>query len=127
MNFRGRSYKAYFTNDIPITIGPWKFNGLPGLIVYIEDEQGIYTWELTSIKENVDFHNKVHKFSEFKKKNENLSYQSYDKVQIEALIEKLKVLKARSGQRKYKTVRSISTEQWLEPSNEFRSQTNFSM
>jgi GLPGLI family protein len=36
---RGRNYTAWFAVDIPITIGPWKFNGLPGLIVSIEDDK----------------------------------------------------------------------------------------
>ncbi len=38
-NFRGRNYIAWFTYTIPTTFGPWKFNGLPGLILKIYDEQ----------------------------------------------------------------------------------------
>ena len=36
-HFRGRDYIAWFTTDIPIVAGPWKFNGLPGLVIDIED------------------------------------------------------------------------------------------
>ena len=38
--FRGRRYIAYYTPEIPTNIGPWKFHGLPGLIlkVYSEDK-----------------------------------------------------------------------------------------
>lgn len=36
LNYRGREYFAYFTSDIPIQNGPFKFHGLPGLILYIE-------------------------------------------------------------------------------------------
>ncbi|MFD2551858.1 GLPGLI family protein [Bizionia sediminis] len=37
-NFRGRLYNAWFTYGIPLSYGPWKFHGLPGLILEIKDE-----------------------------------------------------------------------------------------
>jgi GLPGLI family protein len=36
-DFRGRRYIAWYAPDIPISEGPWKFNGLPGLILKVED------------------------------------------------------------------------------------------
>lgn len=38
-NFRGRKFTAYFAEDIPISSGPWKLQGLPGLILEAFDEE----------------------------------------------------------------------------------------
>lgn len=47
--FRGRSYTAWFTPDIPISDGPYKFRGLPGLILMIYDSQGFHKFEMVGI------------------------------------------------------------------------------
>jgi GLPGLI family protein len=44
--FGGRKYFAWFTRQIPISNGPYKFGGLPGLIVSIGDATNSYTFEL---------------------------------------------------------------------------------
>jgi len=38
-HFRGRDYKAWFYPVISLPYGPWKFGGLPGLIVEIQDSK----------------------------------------------------------------------------------------
>lgn len=56
-DFAGRHWIAWFSTDIPIQDGPYKFNGLPGLIVKIEDKTGSHKMELKGIKNitgNVD-------------------------------------------------------------------------
>ncbi|HAG15952.1 MAG TPA: hypothetical protein DCG69_05430 [Bacteroidales bacterium] len=46
--YAGRKYEAWFTSEIPISEGPYKFNGLPGLIVKIKDTRNHYSFELIS-------------------------------------------------------------------------------
>ncbi|WP_294333958.1 GLPGLI family protein [uncultured Chryseobacterium sp.] len=45
-DFGGRKWIAWFTTEIPFPDGPYKFYGLPGLIVKIGDHAGNYSWEL---------------------------------------------------------------------------------
>ena len=49
-DFAGRHWIAWFSTDIPIQDGPYKFQGLPGLIVKIEDKTGSHKMELKGIK-----------------------------------------------------------------------------
>jgi GLPGLI family protein len=37
--YRGRNYTAWYSSEIPIPEGPYKFKGLPGLILEIEDDR----------------------------------------------------------------------------------------
>jgi GLPGLI family protein len=50
--FRGRDYVAWFTHEIPINEGPWKFNGLPGLIIKVYDTKNHYDFELYSVNKD---------------------------------------------------------------------------
>ncbi|GAP73341.1 GLPGLI family protein [Candidatus Symbiothrix dinenymphae] len=49
-SFRGRNYIAWFCTDIPINNGPWKFGGLPGLILKVYDERNDYDFECINIE-----------------------------------------------------------------------------
>lgn len=50
--FRGRSYTAFYTEKIPIPDGPWKFGGLPGLILEIYSHDGICKWKAIEYIQN---------------------------------------------------------------------------
>lgn len=45
-DFGGRKWTAWFTTDLPYQDGPYKFNGLPGLVVKAEDSTGDYSFDL---------------------------------------------------------------------------------
>lgn len=57
-NFRGRVYEAWFSYAIPVSCGPWKLCGLPGLILKAQDSKGHYTFEISGlekVKEEIQF------------------------------------------------------------------------
>lgn len=49
--FRGRMWHAWYTLDIPSSEGPWKLNGLPGLILYAYDSKGQFYFDCICLKE----------------------------------------------------------------------------
>lgn len=49
--FRGRTWSIWYTLEIPVNIGPWKFKGLPGLIVWAEDSESDYIFECQGISQ----------------------------------------------------------------------------
>lgn len=49
--FRGRTYEAWFTHQIPVREGPYKFDGLPGLILEISDSQKHYEYTCIGIQQ----------------------------------------------------------------------------
>ena len=49
--FRGRNYTAWFAPEIPSNNGPWKFGGLPGLILKISDDKRNFIFECSGIQQ----------------------------------------------------------------------------
>lgn len=52
--FRGREWTVFYTEEIPLSDGPWKLYGLPGLIMKASDEKGHYSFECIGIKSKAD-------------------------------------------------------------------------
>lgn len=46
VSFKGRNWIAWYSPDIPLPYGPYKFSGLPGLIIKITDDKGYFDFEL---------------------------------------------------------------------------------
>ena len=49
-DFAGRKWIAWFSTEIPIQDGPYKFHGLPGLIVALNDFSNTYVFRLVDLK-----------------------------------------------------------------------------
>ena len=86
--YAGRNYIAWFTNQIPISEGPYKFNGLSGLIVQIEDTKGYYKFALTSFEKNTNKKQRIEtqdiKYKVVSRKKffemEKIYYKNFEKI-----------------------------------------------
>lgn len=86
--FGGRKWIAWFTTDIPIQDGPYKFKGLPGMIMKIEDTTKSHSFKLVGLKnlsnkelKNINpTGNFVFDFGD----NLDISFSKYKKVFLEA-------------------------------------------
>ncbi|MGH1516712.1 GLPGLI family protein [Chryseobacterium sp. JK1] len=49
-DYKGRKWEAWFSKDYPISDGPYKFSGLPGLVVKINDTENNHAFHLIQVK-----------------------------------------------------------------------------
>jgi GLPGLI family protein len=88
VSYAGRNYSAWFTPDIPVSDGPWKFHGLPGLILKVEDDEKLFQYtaiglqqyyEKTDIvKDNVKYENcSLKEFNGFVRKEKSRNAISF--------------------------------------------------
>lgn len=76
-NFRGSDVTAYFTRELPYSVGPFKFFGLPGLILDIRvDNKSYDIWRAEKVE--VDYKEKV---------NFNPNFEEFSKIEMKKFVE----------------------------------------
>lgn len=95
-NFRGRDYDVWFTNEIPIQAGPWKLNGLPGLIIYAEDHTGSIRFTATSVSELASVSLKA-TYLDLPKFGKTVTLREYVGLKDGEGLEMIKYITAKSG------------------------------
>lgn len=57
--FRGRNYSAWYSSEIPISDGSYKFKELPGLILEIYDDKDHYHFKAFSLQTMTDYKDRL--------------------------------------------------------------------
>ncbi|PIE50145.1 MAG: hypothetical protein CSA38_04960 [Flavobacteriales bacterium] len=53
--YGGRQWTAWFSNEIPINNGPYKFGNLPGLIIKMNDDKNEFIWTMKGLRHDDKF------------------------------------------------------------------------
>lgn len=80
--FRGRDYTAWFSPEIAVPFGPWKLNGLPGLILEAYDTNKSVYWYFKNIEYPTKTKQNV-KYISLPKKTAFKSYEDFQRFQKE--------------------------------------------
>lgn len=89
--FGGREWEAWFTTEIPFQCGPYKFYGLPGLVLEVYDTKGNYIF---SFKGNKNITNKIDTSqyieSQIGLRPAEISQKNWEKLQMDYFLNPLK-------------------------------------
>lgn len=69
VTFKGRNWVAWYSPEIPLPYGPYKFSGLPGLIVKIADDKEEYDFELVKSVSNSELKGRLININESRYSN----------------------------------------------------------
>ncbi|QCE41008.1 GLPGLI family protein [Psychroserpens sp. NJDZ02] len=92
--FRGREYEAYFAPELSQRGGPWKFDGLPGVILSVKSLDGYYTIEPLEIAKNSTENSEI---SNVYNDEKIISWDTYKIDFKKWMVKQLKKLKSRSS------------------------------
>lgn len=86
--FRGRIYTVWFSEEIPVKFGPWKLQGLPGLILEAKDNLN----QVFFIAEKIEYIKKNHPAFSFSLEEggyEKINLKKYNKILNEEIENKI--------------------------------------
>jgi len=99
INFGGRHWTAWFAPDIPFQDGPYKFHGLPGLILKIEDDSKSHRFVAVQIKTLENY--EQYPLTGNSKPTIQISQEKYKKMYLDYRLDPLKDLRGRYPDQRY--------------------------
>ena len=78
-----RGYTVWFTSDVPIKFGPLKLHQLPGLIVQVNEDKGLFRIDLKSIAKATTNKEFNHYKNYFLKQKKILTYKEFEKTVLD--------------------------------------------
>lgn len=95
-HFRGRDYEAWFAPEIGISNGPYKFHGLPGLILDIHSKDGKYEFTAYGLKLNQKLENfQIEHLLQKQKKSKKVSMKEMLVIQQKNIDNEIKYLSSK--------------------------------
>ncbi len=94
-DFRGRRYVAWFAHEIPLKAGPYKFSGLPGLILSVGDEKNEVMFHATSVKVPLGDESIKRDLVAFRSDGRDITLKEYVKLQSEQFEELQKFIRSK--------------------------------
>ena len=111
--FRGRDYEAWFAVQIPFRMGPWKLQGLPGLILEVYDTDMKVLFTIDKIENGKDVYSVKDKF-----KGETIDLITYYTMYVNAPFEAQERENARNKNGGFMSITAVDYN-FLEKSYEY--------
>lgn len=106
LNFKGRKWEAWFTQEIPVQEGPYIFKGLPGLIIHMKDSTGSYEFSFSALKK--DFYKR--EFEDTNPKPLEVSAANLKKIFLDYYNDPFREMKSRDVKVKFKDEKGNAIE-----------------
>jgi len=97
LSYKGRTWEAWYTQDVPLQTGPYLFRNLPGLIVDMEDTTGSYRFSLISLKKRP---NTLY-FENMYKEALSIQQKQLQKIYLEYYSDPLREVKTESAKTRF--------------------------
>jgi GLPGLI family protein len=94
INYKGRTWYAWYAEDIPMNNGPWKLCGLPGLILCAYDSGKQFSFEATGMQK---MHGEA--IVSMEKSYKEINRKSFDKIKRRLKVDPVGALNLQYGNR----------------------------